>query len=183
MLFGGAGVLCVNVYFVLCGLRARAQRSGGVRASPRADVLFHALQARPLGRVGETSAVALAARGREDHSREARGAALIIIAYKTPPHHSPETSFTADTHLLAVEASAQLRTPRIDSPPVRGLAAHVKIDMKGHIISNSRQRAHKGPLAAVHDQRALVCASELCDRLEKSSPPRGIYQVAASLFR
>jgi len=33
------------------------------------------------------------------------------------------------------------------------------------------------------DQRALVCASELCDRLEKSSPPRGIYDVAAVATR
>jgi len=31
------------------------------------------------------------------------------------------------------------------------------------------------------DQRALVRASERCDRLEKSSPPRGIYDVAAAL--
>jgi len=30
------------------------------------------------------------------------------------------------------------------------------------------RRAHKGPPATVHDQRALVCASELCDRLVKS---------------
>ena len=29
-------------------------------------------------------------------------------------------------------------------------------------------------------QRALVCAIELCDRLEKSSPPRGIYHIAAA---
>jgi hypothetical protein len=48
--------------------------------------------------------------------RSARGGAY-ILAYKTPPHRSPETTFTTDTHLLAVEASAQLRTPRIDSPP------------------------------------------------------------------
>jgi len=38
-----------------------------------------------------------------------------------------------------------------------------------------------GGREGVLDQRALVCASELCDRLEKSSPPRGIYDVVAAL--
>ena len=32
-------------------------------------------------------------------------------------------------------------------------------------------------------QRALVWASELCDRLEKSSPPRGIYHAPRSSSR
>jgi len=31
-------------------------------------------------------------------------------------------------------------------------------------------------------QRALVCVSELCDRLDKSSPPSGIYHVCRSLL-
>jgi hypothetical protein len=85
------------VFNVLCTCvkRARAQCSDDARASRRADVLFmfRTRQARRVavsifGPVcgehnhsagwGETSAVALTARGREDHSREARGAALIF---------------------------------------------------------------------------------------------------------
>jgi len=84
------------------------------------DVAWGVSSTRPqttTRRGGETSAVALAARGREDYSREARGGALIIIAYKTPPQPYTEKSFATDTHLAPtssrLDLSATEDTPRI----------------------------------------------------------------------
>jgi len=68
-------------------------------------------------------------------------------------------------------------------PPPLGFRVRppMSTDKKSDILSNSMQRAHKGPLAAVHDQRALICASELCDRLEKGSPPLPLPAVPTTL--
>jgi len=104
----------------------------------------------PLGGMGRRARWhSLRTAGKTIHDKRAE--TIIIIRYKTPSPSHENSSFTADAHLLAVEASvAQLRTPRTDSPR-QGLANHVIKRHEESHLQTARREPSRGPLATLHD--------------------------------